>query len=312
MVPDELRWSFRPEVRRPILIAAFEGWNDAGEAATTAINHLADEWSANGFAEIDPEEFFDFTSTRPQVQLDDEGNRELVWPSNDFYVAHLEASGRDVILLVGNEPQLRWRSFCAHVVSVAKALEVEMVVSLGALLADVPHTRPVRITGSADSTVVAARLGMARSRYEGPTGIVGVLHDALRAAGIESCSLWAAVPHYLPGTASPKAALALVDRVVGLFGLPVTTLDLQIATSEYERQVDEIVQGDDDMAAYVRRLEEGHDEGDDDDDEDLLEDLVDAIDDIDPHEAFTDAEGNLPTGDALAAEVEQFLRDQGA
>ena len=149
MVPEELRWVRRPSLRRPVMIAAFEGWNDAGEAATVAVSHLAEEWSAQPFASIDPEEFFDFSATRPEVRLVDGGIRQIVWPTNEFSAARMGTTGRDVILLSGNEPQLRWRAFCRHIIEVATACGAEMVVTLGALLADVPHSRPVRITGSA-------------------------------------------------------------------------------------------------------------------------------------------------------------------
>jgi proteasome assembly chaperone (PAC2) family protein len=305
MVPDELRWVRRPTLRRPVMIAAFEGWNDAGEAATVAIGHLAEEWTAQPFASIDPEEFFDFSATRPEVRLVEGGARQLVWPTNEFSAARMGSSGRDVILLAGNEPQLRWRAFCTHIIEVAKACGAELVVTLGALLADVPHSRPVRITGTGTDPELIERLALERSRYEGPTGIVGILHDALAAAGINSCSLWATVPHYLPGTPSPKAALALIERAGVLLDVPVETLDLQISTAQYERQVSEVVEADEDMAAYVQRLEISHDSGEslEDDDEDDEE--------SDPRDAFRDSDGNLPTGDALAAELERYLRDQG-
>ena len=286
------------------MIAAFEGWNDAGEAATVAIAHLAEEWTAQPFASINPEEFFDFSATRPEVRLVEGGIRQIVWPTNEFSAARMGATGRDVILLAGNEPQLRWRAFCAHIIDVAKACNAEMVVTLGALLADVPHSRPVRITGTGTDPEMIERLGLERSRYEGPTGIVGILHDALAAAGVNSCSLWATVPHYLPGTPSPKAALALIERAGLLLDVQVETLDLQISTAQYERQVTEVVEADEDMAAYVQRLEVSHDSGEslDDDDDD---------DEADPRDAFRDSDGNLPTGDALAAELERYLRDQG-
>lgn len=292
-----------------MLIAAFEGWNDAGEAASTAVAHLTEEWGAQSFASIDPEEFFDFSSTRPEVQLNEDDTREIVWPSNEFSSARLGATSRDVILLSGTEPQLRWKSFSALIIDVARALGVDMVVTLGALLADVPHSRPVRITGTAADADLIEKLDLQRSRYEGPTGIVGVLHDALGKAGIRSCSLWATVPHYLPGTLSPKAALALVERAADLLGVSVETLDLQIATTQYERQVTDVVEADEDMAGYVRRLELSHDSGDDLDDDDEDDDEND--EEVDPRDAFRDADGNLPNGDALAAELERYLRDQG-
>jgi proteasome assembly chaperone (PAC2) family protein len=303
---DLLRWdgpeASRPILDRPILVAAFEGWNDAGDAATTAARHLSERWQTRRFASIDPEEFFDFSSTRPTVSLNG-GRREIQWPANEFHVGRTP-SGRDVIVLLGNEPQLRWRTFCALVLEVAQWAKVELVLTLGALLADVPHSRPVRVTGTAADPALVATLGLERSRYEGPTGIVGVLHEAFGVAGIASASIWGAVPHYLPGTPSPKVALALVQRAGELLDSTVSTIDLEIATAEYERQVDEVVEADEDMVRYVRQLEENHDEGDDDDDED------DESPDVVVNGSLTDQYGNLPTGDALAAELERYLRDQ--
>ena len=269
-------------MRRPVLIAAFEGWNDAAEAASTAVRYIRDRWGARPFASIDPEEFFDFSATRPHVKLREGLTREIVWPSNQFFGATVTEASRDVVLLIGSEPQLRWRTFCAEIVSVAAELDVELVVILGALLADVAHTRPVRVTGSAVDEDLVARLGLQRSRYEGPTGIVGVLHDALNRAGIPSASLWAAVPHYVAGTPSPKAALALVEQAAELLNIPVVSADLAQQAVDYERQVSEVVAGDEDVAAYVTRLEETTDS-------DSLE--------------FT-------SGEELAAEFQKFLRDQ--
>lgn len=303
---DELLWDgpepSRPRLVRPMLVAAFEGWNDAGDGATTAVRHLSERWSAQRFASIDPEEFFDFSSTRPTVTLSGGTTRQIRWPANEFFAGRTPA-GRDVILMLGSEPQLRWRTFCSLVIEVARWAEVELVLTLGSLLADVPHSRPVRITGSAVNADLVAKLGLERSRYEGPTGIVGVLHDALSRAGVGSASIWGAVPHYLPGTPSPKVALALVQRAAELLDATVSTIDLEIATAEYERQVDEVVEADEDMSRYVRQLEENHDEGDDNDDDD----------DVGPDDGgtLTDEYGNLPTGEALAAELERFLRDQG-
>ena len=304
---DELLWdgpeAERPVLSRPILLAAFEGWNDAGDAATLAVRHLAESWGARRFASIDPEEFFDFSSTRPTVSQVS-GVRQIRWPSNEF-LAGRTPTGRDVIVVIGTEPQLRWRSFCRLMIDVAQWANVEMVLTLGALLADIPHSRPVRITGSAGDPGLIARLGLERSRYEGPTGIVGVVHDALRGAGIPSASIWGAVPHYLPGTPSPKVALALVQRAAELLDASVSTVDLEIASAEYERQVNEVVESDDDMARYVRQLEENDDDGDDDELE--AEGGPDTV----AHGSLTDEYGNLPSGEALAAELERYLREQG-
>jgi proteasome assembly chaperone (PAC2) family protein len=280
---DHVHWDDRPKLRRPVLVAAFEGWNDAADAASTAARYLKERWGARPFATIDPEEFFDFSSTRPQVRLTAGLQREIVWPLTELSAAALPDTGRDVVVLVGSEPQLRWRTFAAEVVAVATELGAEMVVTLGALLADVAHTRPVRVTGTAADPELVARLGLERSTYEGPTGIVGVLHDAFRTARLQSASLWAAVPHYVAATPSPKATLALVRRTASLLSTPVTTDDLEQRALDYERQVSEVVATDDDVAAYVRRLEQSADA------DDPLE---------------------LQSGDALAAELERFLREQ--
>jgi len=280
---DHVRWLERPNLTRPVLLAAFEGWNDAGEAATTAVRYLRDRWGAHRVATIDPEEFFDFTSTRPQVRLRNGTTREIVWPANELWSASLATEGRDVVMIIGSEPQLKWRTFCGELVDAARELDVELVVVLGALLADVAHTRPVRVTGAAASPELVGRSGLVRSQYEGPTGIVGVLHDALARAEIPSASLWASVPHYVGATQSPKAALALIERTARLIDVPVVTADLAQLAVDYERQVDEVVAADDDAVAYIRRLEED-----------------------------ADREGlELRSGEELAAELQQFLRDQG-
>ncbi len=268
-----------------MLVAAFEGWNDAADAASSAARFLRDRWSARPFADIDPEEFYDFSSTRPHVRLINGVTRHIDWPSNELSAAALPGTSRDVVVLLGTEPQLRWRTFASEVVALAGELKIELVVILGALLADVPHTRPVRVTGTAADGELVRRLDLGHSSYEGPTGIVGVLHDAFRHADLPSASLWAAVPHYVAATPSPKASLALVRRTARLLSTPVVTDELESAAADYERQVSEVVAGDDDVSAYVSRLEESVDEGD-------LADM------------------EIPSGDALAAELERFLRDQ--
>ncbi|MEY2461154.1 MAG: hypothetical protein QOG30_2984 [Acidimicrobiaceae bacterium] len=271
----------RPTLHQPVLVAAFEGWNDAGDAATFAARFLAERWDAEPFATIDPEEFFDFTSTRPHVQLDDDGVREIVWPTTTFSSAAIPDADLDVIFVVGSEPQLKWRTFCDEIVQIATEYEARLVVTLGALLAEVPHTRPVSVVGTAYDGALVRQLGLTQSAYQGPTGIVGVLHDAFRQAGLPSASLWAAVPTYVPNAPSPKAALALVERIAELLAVPMVTTDLEIASASYERQIDELVADDDDTAAYVARLEEATDEMPDDE----------------------DAHGDL------IAEVERFLRE---
>jgi proteasome assembly chaperone (PAC2) family protein len=282
-----VRWHDRPKLRRPVLVAAFEGWNDAADAATSAARFLRDHWAARHFAEIDPETFYDFSATRPQVRLVDGLTREIVWPANELFAASLPGNEHDVVVLLGVEPGLQWRTFCSEIVDVGRDLGVEMFITLGALLADVPHTRPVRVTGTAADPELVQRLGLQRSRYEGPTGIVGVLHDAFAKAHVPSASLWAAVPHYVAATPSPKATLALVERAVELLGgASVPTTALEIASASYERQVSEVVESDEDVSDYVHRLEESSDDGEDE-------------------------ELELPTGDELGAEFERFLREQG-
>jgi proteasome assembly chaperone (PAC2) family protein len=275
------------ELRDPILVAAFHGWNDAGDAATFAATHLGRVWSASKIASIDPEEFYDFQAVRPQVLLEDGETRHISWPTNEFSAAVLPGAAHDVLLLVGTEPNLRWRTFTDLVVGVAKSHGVSLVITFGALLADVPHSRPVQITGTAVDPEVIKRLNLYRSRYEGPTGIVGVLHDAFGKAGIPSASLWAAVPHYLAVSPNPKAALALVEKATELIGVPADIDELTRATAAYEDRVSEIVSTDDDVQAYVKLLEERTDE----------DDVMDT--------------GEIPSGEDLAAELERFLREQG-
>jgi len=291
---EHVRWSSRPRLRSPIVIAAFAGWNDAGEAASTAARHLADVWATREFATIDPEEFYDFSSTRPQVRLSDGVHREIVWPANEFSASSVLNSDLDVVVLIGTEPQQRWRTFCEEVLSVATDLEARMLITMGALLAEVPHSRPVSVIGTAADGELIDRYGLQRSRYEGPTGIVGVLHDACGTAGLASLSLWAAVPAYVQGAPSPKAALALVERVSDVLELAIPTTSLEIASAAYEREVDEVVTNDEDLTGYVNRLEAMVDSGQpfgDDDDDDEEGDSADTVDD-------------------LVEELERFLRDQ--
>ncbi len=268
----------RPGLDRPVLIAAFEGWNDAGDAATLAARWLADRWAPEPLAEIDAEEFFDFTTTRPCVQLSDDGDRSIEWPSNAFTWG--AAAGTDVVVLVGTEPQLRWRTFCDQVVEVARSIDARLVLTLGALLAEVPHSRPTSVVGTAADPAIVERLALTPSTYEGPTGIVGVLGNACRAAGLVGASLWAAVPAYVPGAPSPKAALALVEHTAEVIGVPVMPTDLEIAAAAYERQVSEVVADDEEMTAYLETLE-----------------------------LRFDRDEGVPTA-SLAEEVERFLRDR--
>jgi len=271
---------------------AFEGWNDAGDASTIALDYLARSWGAERVATIDSEEFYDFTATRPQVRLDSDGLRRIDWPDIELLAATLPDSGHDLVLMRGVEPQLRWKTFCSTVVTAARDVGAEMAVILGALLADVPHTRPVRVSGTTDDGDLATRLGLAAPSYEGPTGIVGVLHSTLREAGIPAASFWAAVPHYVHQLPSPKAALALVERSAALFGATVDAGELREAAHEYERQVSERVADDEEASAYVAQLEEAEDTGA------ALGDLGGLHDPL-----------RLDNIDELASEVERFLRD---
>jgi proteasome assembly chaperone (PAC2) family protein len=254
-----MRWEHRPELRRPVLLAAFEGWNDAGSAATTALEMLGDLWEAEPFASIDPEEFIDFSEARPIVQFDDDGEREIVWPETRLSWARVR-DGLDVVMLIGAEPHLRWRTFCRQVTDLAAELDVRLVVVLGALLAEVPHTRPTPVYGTAYDRDVAEELSLTPSSYEGPTGIVGVLHDAFRQEGLPSASLWAAVPTYVPNAPSPKAALALAARLATLLEIDVPADELSVAAAEYEHRIDEVLADDEDSADYVTQLEQAFDE----------------------------------------------------
>ncbi len=278
-----------PELVDPLVVVAFEGWNDAGDAATFAAAHLARVWSAEPVASIDPEEFYDFQAVRPHVELIDGHTRKITWPSNEFWSATLPGP-RDALILLGQEPNTRWRTFSETVIEVVRHSGVQLVITLGALLADVPHSRPVPITGTAANEDLVARLGLERSRYEGPTGIVGVLHDELARAGVESASLWAAVPHYVAVTPNPKAALALITRTLALIGEGADVEDLRRAAETYEEKVNELVAADEDVEGYVQLLEERADER-------LREEQMDP--------------SALPSVDALAAEVERYLREHG-
>ena len=243
-------------LRRPVLLAAFEGWNDAGDAATSVVEHLGEQWGSREVAALDPDEYYDFQVNRPLVQLVDGVTRRVSWPTTRVSVCTPPGADRDVVLVRGLEPNLRWRAFCAELVGLAEQLGVEMVVSLGALLADSPHTRPVPVSGTTSDPATAARLGLEPSRYEGPTGIVGVFQDACTQAGLTSVSFWAAVPHYVAQPPCPKAALALLRRVEDLLDLPLPLDDLPERARAWERQVDELAAEDTDIAEYIASLEE--------------------------------------------------------
>jgi proteasome assembly chaperone (PAC2) family protein len=284
-----LIWESRPDgLRAPAVVCAFSGWNDAGDAASAALTFIGESLGAERFARIDPEEFYDFQSTRPHIRFNEDRSREITWPGIEIFAARVPRAPRDLILVQGPEPSMRWRTFCGHIVDLAEALGTQLVVTIGALLADVPHSQPVAITGLATDEALVTKLGLLETTYEGPTGIVGVLHTACTEAGLPSASLWASVPHYVAAAPNPKAALALVRKVEGLVGVSVDATDLENATAEYERQVGLAVQSDPDVQAFVERLEQA------------------AEQDTRPL-----GPGDLPSGDALASEFQRFLRQQG-
>jgi proteasome assembly chaperone (PAC2) family protein len=286
-MPRELRVYERPTLERPVLIGAFRGWNDGGQAATLAVGYLARLWEARKFADIDPEHFVDFQSTRPNVSLEEGRTRRIEWPENAFFRARIPGTDRDAVLLIGIEPNYRWRTFTELVSELVGDLGIELAVTLGALLADVPHTRPAPVTGAATDPKLVDELGLQLSRYEGPTGIVGVLLDAFRRSAIPSVSLWAAVPHYVSLAPSPRAARALCDRLATVLGISIDVGELADAEESYVEQVSAAVASDAETAAYVEELEQRADS---------LDWLEDA--------------GDLPSGEALAAEIARFLRER--
>jgi proteasome assembly chaperone (PAC2) family protein len=276
-----------PKLRSPALVCAFRGWNDAAGAASTALSTIAEALDADPFAHVDPDEFFDFQVARPNVRLVEGQAREIDWPSNNLLVGHAPGAERDFVLLAGTEPNLRWRTFSDAIAEVAQQLGIEMVITLGALLADVTHTMPVPITGLASDDELVEELGLQRSNYEGPTGIVGVLHDACNRKGISSASLWAAVPHYVAAVPNPKAALALLRRLEGLTGVAVEASELEDETDSYESQVSSAVEQNPEIAEMVERLE------------------------AEQAAALGDDAEDVPSGESLARDFERYLRQQG-
>jgi proteasome assembly chaperone (PAC2) family protein len=286
---DHVEWRERPELRSPALVCAFKGWNDAGEAATAALGFLADSFDATDVARIDPEEYYDFTAVRPTVRLSEGLSRVIDWPENTLQAAQIAGTERDLLLFQGVEPSLRWRGFCQTIVDMANELGASMVITLGALLADVPHTRPVPMTGICSDQAMVERLGFEQSSYEGPTGIVGVLHHACSIAGLTSVSLWASVPHYVAAAPNPKAALALLRSFEGVAGVAVDALDLEQSAEEYERQVNAAVATDPDVKSFVERLER----------------TIDEVTEESPPE-------RIPSADAIARDFQRFLKQKGA
>jgi predicted ATP-grasp superfamily ATP-dependent carboligase len=284
---DPVRWTDQPRLRDPALVCAFKGWNDAGEAASAALEFLIDSFSASEVASIDPDDFYDFTAVRPTVHLSGGRARTIEWPSNRVYGAPVAGAEHDLLLLQGVEPSLHWHAFNETVIEIAHTLGVRMVITLGALLADVPHSRPVPMTGIGSDDAIVDRFGFEESNYEGPTGIVGVLHHDCAAAGLESVSLWASVPHYVAAAPNPKAALALIRSFEGVAGVAVEALELEQSAEEYERQVSAAVASDPDVKSFVERLEQTLDE--------VAEDA--------PPE-------RLPSADTIARDFERFLRQR--
>jgi proteasome assembly chaperone (PAC2) family protein len=282
-------WSERPTLRRPVMVCAFKGWNDAGEAASAAVSFIRESFDSDDVASIDPEEFFDFTAVRPQVRLTEGESREIDWPQATLSAAEVPGAESDLVMFQATEPSLRWRRYTENLIETAQELGVRMVITLGALLADVPHSRPVAITGLASNPALVERLGFQRTSYEGPTGIVGVLHHSCARAGLPSASLWASVPHYVAAAPNPKVALALVRAFEGIAGVAVDAGELESASEDYERQVSAAVASDPEVRAFVERLESAIDEvqGDGPDEEDI------------------------PSADTIARDFQRFLRQRG-
>ncbi len=278
---ENLRWSGTAEPNRPLLVIALEGMFDAAEAATTAVDHLGATYHATELAEIDPEPFFNFQSERPTVALDHQGVRVIDWPTSRCSAAVTPPGQRDLVLVTGIEPHLRWRTYAEAVLALARATGTEMVITLGAMVGMAPHTRPLGVVGSAADPDIADRLGLGRPSYQGPTGVIGVLHDRLDAEGLPVVSLRVSVPHYVPGPPNPEATRSLLARFELITGIPTEHADLDEQAVEWRRRIDAAVASDEELTAYVRQLEEQVDEAE-----------------------------VLPTGDDLAAELEAFLRDR--
>jgi proteasome assembly chaperone (PAC2) family protein len=285
---ESLHWEGElPRLRSPVLVCAFRGWNDAAAAASTALRAVAVSLDAEQIASVDPEDYFDFQATRPTISLDEGQTRRIEWPENNLSAVRVPSADRDLVLLEGTEPNLRWRTFSETIATAADALGVEMVITLGALIAEVAHTLPVPITGLASSQELVDELELERSSYEGPTGIVGIVHDLCRQAGIQSASLWAAVPHYVAAVPNPKAALALLRRLEGLTGIAVEASELEEETTDYEEQIGRAVAANPEIEELVSRIEA---------------EQVDLL---------SDEGEELPSADTLAREFQRFLRQRG-
>jgi proteasome assembly chaperone (PAC2) family protein len=278
-----------PSLTNPVLVAAFEGWNDAGDAASGAVEHLELVWDAQPLTEIDPDDYYDFQVNRPMVSLIDGVSRRISWPTTRFSTCRPPGADFDLVLVRGIEPNMRWRMFCREILGLITELDVQTVVTLGALLSDTPHTRPIQVTGTAYDSDAAAKFGLERSRYEGPTGIVGVLQDACVGAGIQAVSFWAGVPHYVSQPPNPKATIALLHSVEEVLDIPVPLAELPQQADEWQKLVDEMAAEDEEVVEYIRNLEERDDEID-------------------------ETELRATSGDAIAREFERYLRrrDRGS
>jgi PAC2 family len=283
-------------LRRPILIMAFAGWNDAAESATGAARYLGQVWPSRPFASIDPEEFYHFGLSRPHVRFKpgSKSEREVIWPLTEFSLSQPDVLDRDIIVGVAVEPHLKWRTYCGAVLQLARRAGASLVLTLGALLAEVPHTRPVRLTGGSHDPELAARLGIRPTRYEGPTGIVGVLNTMAREQDMPTASLWANVPHYISGIENPKASMALVRRVLSLLNADADLSDLEESAKQFEQNLEEIVSQNAKIADYIKKLEKKKSEEGEED----------------PPPAAAETRDELPPSSDLVAEIEQFLRQQ--
>jgi proteasome assembly chaperone (PAC2) family protein len=297
---SELRIASHPELRRPILVAAWAGWNDAGESATGAIRFMLRRWREQSFAHIDPDSFYDFTQARPRVRLEN-GERVLDWPPNDFTAHRREGDGPDLILFQGIEPHLSWKAYTASILELCKTFEVSAIVTLGALLAEVSHARPVQVTGSSENDELRTMLGLpgpAVSRYEGPTGIVGVFNSVAKEAGLPIASMWGSIPHYVNASPNPKGTLALLEQLNTQLQLELRLHDLEVFVARFDSQVADEIAKNPEMVEYARRIEEHQDA----EDSEFSGQAPDVPYDEDP--------GELPDAQSMVDELERFLREQ--
>lgn len=298
--PASVNWLSKPTLRNPTFLSAFTGWNDAADAASSAVRHLIDGWSATPLAEINPEPYTDFATIRPHVRLGETGERKIMWPTVTLW--HVNGAGGDIILSLGPEPSLQWKRFAGDMVAIAEHFNAKMYLTLGALLADVAHRRPVQLIGTSTDTELIERFNLRKSRYEGPTGIIGVLHDVFAKAAMPSASLWAAVPAYASQVPSPKASLALMRRSCEMIGTPAPVGAVMHLIERYEEQVNSLVNEDDDLVEYVERLENATDSG------------MILSDEVNDDQLQLDFGNETPESDAsgLVDEVERFLREQNS